>query len=201
MATNLVVGTKGVSSSSTTPKLRKRDDNNPRSAPMVTEYTRSIRYNWLFAIPAFIALAFIILVTLLTFLFICIGRAGPRSIRKSLAQTSAGRIMAAALYPQHIARDSKRKDWLNSAGLRMVDFSGQMPVRGENGDGSVFVNPGGSGRGNYIPLQSAGVGRNLGQQSPFLEAKDQWSNGVSPVSSSHGQPHPGPYFPPGQVQG
>ncbi|KUL84806.1 hypothetical protein ZTR_07305 [Talaromyces verruculosus] len=93
----------------------------------VTAYNRVIHYHWLFAIPAAIVVAFVVMIMCATLIFCIIGHARPSYIHRHLYHTSPGRLMTMFLYPNEFNAQSSMKDWSKDVGGKRVDMSEHIP--------------------------------------------------------------------------
>ena len=148
IATNLVIGTKGLDTQAAA--LQKRDETSSGSlkAPHVTNYTRRIRYKYVYGIPAFIAIFFASISAFSTLFFMLFGHAQPSTMRTFLQNTSAGRFLtsqsgAQANYTAPIAHDgfsdAPTKTWVKQAGqseftLGPEGWIGGVQSHGHGGD-------------------------------------------------------------------
>jgi len=123
-AASAVVGTKGV--------LGPGNAAQHNVVPLaVTPTTTRIKYHWLFAIPAFLVVLLLIVITLFALLAVCFRGARIGRMRRHLQQTSPGRIFTTFLYPEHGAMSLRSKDWNRQLGNKVIDFSGASPVATE----------------------------------------------------------------------
>jgi hypothetical protein len=132
-AANSVVGTRGwhnfqEQSGEARPLVKRNGETStPGSAVLVTPYRSRVRYKWLYAIPGVILLAAIAFIGALSFLFLILRRASPSKMRKFLAHTSAGRLMATFLYSEECHPLAKQKEWRHRVGNKRVDVSSGYP--------------------------------------------------------------------------
>jgi hypothetical protein len=103
IATNMVVGTKGLHTPESSKRKRDGEDAGTRRMPAVTSYSRRVKYHYVYGIPAFLVL-FLMAATLLSTLFFmfCSG-AKPSTMRAFLQHTSAGRFLTAQSSGQSIS--------------------------------------------------------------------------------------------------
>lgn len=139
VAANAVVGTKGWGLNAATSRqpnnirIRASDGNDAQqnSVP-ITIYERHIRYQMLFAIPAFVTLAAAVAVFLGVSVLAVMGRTGPGRIRKFLEATSAGRIIGAFLWINKSTGKGTR-EWIEAVGTRAVRITNEgISAEGEN---------------------------------------------------------------------
>ncbi|ODH52079.1 hypothetical protein GX48_01868 [Paracoccidioides brasiliensis] len=130
---NAVVGTKGWISRQTLAKRASDDNASPqlakgdlREVPVFVFQSR-IKYNLRFAIPAFIAVLFTLMIGSTTCLLCLFGRARPSRMRKHIFNTSAGRIMAAFVYPNQVDPQAPAKIWNKAVGFKKVAVDGPIP--------------------------------------------------------------------------
>ena len=134
MAASALVGTKGLAGRSPERQLRltKRDDSEaPPSLPntqTITLSTRRVLYHWPFAIPAFLVALTLILISLSALISCCVNRSPYRSLCTALERTSAGRLLAAAVYPHSAAPGIGTKEWVSLVGRREVTFHQGYPT-------------------------------------------------------------------------
>jgi hypothetical protein len=95
IATNLVIGTKGLGTRDTALKKREETSSGSPETPQVTNYTRRIRYKYVYGIPAFMALLLVCISACTTLFFMLFGHAQPSTMRTFLQNTSAGRFLTA----------------------------------------------------------------------------------------------------------
>jgi hypothetical protein len=103
----------------------------------ITQYNRVIHYHWLYAVPAFIALAFLAMIMFASLVLCMVGHARPSAVRRHLLHTSPGRLMTTFLYPNEIDQQAPVKTWSTNIGRKHVDMSGQIP---RPVDGVVMAN-------------------------------------------------------------
>ena len=123
-AASAVVGTKGVLGP------QNAATQNLVSIP-VTPTRLLIKYHYLFGIPAFLAALGIILVTIVAFVVLILGRGGISRMRSHLHQTSPGRIFTTFLYPMPGGMTMSSRDWTKQMGKRRIDVSGDYPLATE----------------------------------------------------------------------
>ena len=105
IAANMVVGTKSWLVPDNT--NRKRDGTGTPKTPIVTSYTRRIKYKYAYGIPAFVALVLAIAAFSSTLFFMLFAGAKPSTLRTFLQHTSAGRFLTAqASYSNHTGHGS-----------------------------------------------------------------------------------------------
>ncbi|KLJ06806.1 hypothetical protein EMPG_17701 [Blastomyces silverae] len=137
VAANAVLGTKGWISQSRA-GVARRDDGNGQGSPQpvnndqrevpVFVFRKVIKYDLKFAIPAFLALVFTLIIASATCLLCLFGRARPSRMRKYLFYTSAGRIMASFVYPNQVDPQSPTKEWNKSVGFKRIAVNGPAPT-------------------------------------------------------------------------
>lgn len=120
-----VVGTKGVLGSH-----NKAADN--LVALSIIPIVRKVRYNYLFAIPAFLVVTCLVIMLLVAVVATIRGRSSIAIMRLRLQQTSPGRIFTIFLYPDQNISAMDTKTWSKIMGKQIVDCSAEIPV-GEEG--------------------------------------------------------------------
>lgn len=100
----------------------------------VTLGTSSVQYRILFAIPAIVTLSATLLVAIYCIFLMVSGRTSPALMRRYLAQTSAGRILGAFLYPDKGDPLVKTRVWVKEVGRRKVQVVGREKGK-ETSDG------------------------------------------------------------------
>ncbi|PGH10001.1 hypothetical protein GX51_00267 [Blastomyces parvus] len=137
IAANAVLGTKGWISQNQA-RVARRDDGDGQGSPQprnndqrevpVFVFRKVIKYDLKFAIPAFLALVFTLVILSTTCLLCLFGRARPSRMRKYLFYTAAGRIMASFVYPNQIDPQSPTKEWNKSVGFKRIAVNGPVPA-------------------------------------------------------------------------
>jgi hypothetical protein len=94
----------------------------------VTPTVSKIKYHYLFAIPALTAGLLLVLITLVAFVTVCLGRGGIGRMRLHLQQLSPGRIFTTFLYPEQGGMTIRSKDWNRQMGKKMIDLSREYPL-------------------------------------------------------------------------
>jgi hypothetical protein len=104
IAANMVVGTKGLHPHESS--KRKRDGTTSRTSktPHVINYTRRVKYKYVYGIPAFLTLVLFAAATLLTIFFAIFSGAKPSTMRTFLQHTSAGRFLTSQ---SHVGQSSQ----------------------------------------------------------------------------------------------
>lgn len=94
IAANMVVGTRGLHDEDGSKKA-KRDGTATQSAkrPQITTYSRRVKYNMVYGIPAFLALVLVTAAIASTIFFMLFGSGRPSNMREILEHTSAGRFL------------------------------------------------------------------------------------------------------------
>lgn len=95
----------------------------PNTHAQVTEYTRQIQYNWLYAIPAAVIVAATFLALLLVLVITIISRFSIAYMRQLLNQTSTGRIVTNIRYPELSQPTAPTSQWINQAGSQKLAFA------------------------------------------------------------------------------
>jgi hypothetical protein len=131
VAANAVVGTKGWGLSSAASGqlktiVKHASDGNDAQQTLVpiTIYEKRIRYQILYAIPAFIMLAVTVAVFCSVSVLAVMGRTGPGRMRKFLEATSAGRIIGKFLWAEKGAGKGT-KEWIEAVGTRRVRITSE----------------------------------------------------------------------------
>jgi hypothetical protein len=121
IAANAVVGTKSWLPSPPLTDLQKRQDQSSQVAQVpVTVYSSRIQYNWLFAIPALVALAISGLIGLTTLALMVVGHARPSKMKRYLNALSPGRILATFVYPNECDQQVATTTWLQTVGSKKI---------------------------------------------------------------------------------
>jgi hypothetical protein len=127
IAANAVVGTKSWLPSPPLTDPQKRQDQSSQVAQvLVTVYSSRIQYNWLFAIPALVALAISGLIGLTTLALMVVGHARPSKMKRYLNALSPGRILATFVYPNECDQQIATTTWLQTVGSKKI----ALPKRG-----------------------------------------------------------------------
>ena len=114
VAANDVLGTKSLAATQGN-NIQKRDTTTGNVAIPVTMYDRQIKYHLVYAIPAIIVLALLVLSSFLTCCAVLFGRASPSKMKRYLNTTSAGRIMTSNFQGQ-VDNDVSTKVWIANSG-------------------------------------------------------------------------------------
>ncbi|EXJ94562.1 hypothetical protein A1O1_02958 [Capronia coronata CBS 617.96] len=124
LAANMLIGTRSWTSGSALPaNLQKRadtangSDGNSAVVP-VTVYQRQIRYHWLFAIPAFLALFLFLVVLMAALVSVLSGRGLPARVQHYLYHLSSGRLLGSIQYPDEGDSLAPTKEWIARVGRR-----------------------------------------------------------------------------------
>src|SRR5271154_6403466 len=122
LAAAAVVGTKGV--------LGPGNAGSPNDAvPIpVQPIVRKIKYQYLFAIPAFILAGMLLLVSFIALLYLIFARSNLTTMRRHLHQLSTGRIFTVFLCPEKCDIGTKSKEWSEEFGKKEIDLSGERPT-------------------------------------------------------------------------
>lgn len=123
LAANMLVGTRSWGSGTELPpNLQKRDgasgNNISQGLVPVTVYEQQIRYRWVFAIPAFLALLLFVLVLLAAMVSVLSRRGLPARVRYYLFHLSSGRLLAENQYPGECDKLAPTNQWLARVGKR-----------------------------------------------------------------------------------
>jgi hypothetical protein len=145
-AANDLVGTR---SQLTAPNLSpnpKRDDIRPGKVP-VHLYQRVIRYRWIYGIPAFLSFLVVSFILFGAIVALLTGRGSISRVKHYLWNLSAGRILAAFIYPGSSHMYSDTKEWTRVVGSNNITLS-----RDDRPQGDVLVTAAevGSGHGAVI---------------------------------------------------
>ncbi|KKZ63673.1 hypothetical protein EMCG_01980 [[Emmonsia] crescens] len=138
VAANAVIGTKGWIPRQGRTSIARRDDgdvqpsprpanNDLREVPVIV-FRKVVKYDLKFAIPAFLALVFTLVIASTTCLLCMFGRARPSRMRKYLFYTSAGRVMASFVYPNQADPQAPSKQWNKSVGFKRIAVDGPIPT-------------------------------------------------------------------------
>ncbi|OJD16538.1 hypothetical protein AJ78_03315 [Emergomyces pasteurianus Ep9510] len=132
VAANAVIGTKGWISHQGRARIARRQNSPPptenelREVPVVV-FQKVIKYDLKFAIPAFLALVFALVIASTSCLLCLFGRARPSRMRRYLFYTSPGRIMASFVYPNQTDPQAPSKEWNKSVGYKRIAVDGPVP--------------------------------------------------------------------------
>lgn len=129
IATNLVLGTKGLQPGDVTLTKRDKQSGTSSNMPTVTIYTRRVKYHYPYGIPAFLTLALAAATFFATTCFMLLGSARLSSMRLLLEETSVGRLLA--LYtplqdgfpPYFRGGYGGTKDWARGPGQQQFTLS------------------------------------------------------------------------------
>ena len=120
-AASAIVGTKGVLGPG---NAAQQND----SSIFVTPFVQTIRYHYVFAIPALLVALLLVIITLMTLVMACFSRGkGISRLRLHLQRGAPGRIYTTFLYAGPGVLAMKSKDWSRQFGKKIVDLSGQFP--------------------------------------------------------------------------
>ncbi len=121
----MLVGTRNWNTKSALPPdLQKLDHDSLTQGDTlipVTVFERRIRYRWYFAIPALLALALVVLITLAACLLMILRRGMPSRIDHYLKHLSSGRLLGAVQYPAE-DKETPTKVWIKQVGRRQSDL-------------------------------------------------------------------------------
>lgn len=112
IAATATVGTKQVAT-----------DGSSSSVPPVTQYTKKIKYNMLYGIPAVIILAVVAIVVSAALLMWLLSRFSLAMMRQLLNQTATGRVATNLLYPSLCDPAAETKQWVAEAGQAKLSFA------------------------------------------------------------------------------
>lgn len=193
VAANYLTGTRGwgtgknVTASSSS-DLRKRQNANGGQEQAqqtvlvpVRLYEKKVQYHWLYAIPAFMAMALFLTTLAASCCCTILRRGGPKRTRFYLNHLSAGRLLGEQRYPGAVNGQAPTKEWLNAVGKRKVALRDSYaygtgvasPAMG--GGGSPYI--GGGGQGGYFGESKPGANSSatelhrlhpMGGQSPLM---------------------------------
>lgn len=94
----------------------------------VTPTISTIRYHYLFAIPALAAAIMLVLITLIAFIMACLSGTGIARMRLHLQQVSPGRIYTTFLYPGPGVMTMGTREWGKHLGNKVIDLSEKFPI-------------------------------------------------------------------------
>lgn len=118
-----VVGTKGI-----------RGWRNSATENVIPVYVkaseRQIRYRLAFAIPAFIVLLGLIIMTVLAVLAVILRRHNLQVLRLQLQSLSPGRIFTTFLHPELGGMTVPSREWSRTTGKTIINVKGDYPVSG-----------------------------------------------------------------------
>ncbi|OAX82468.1 hypothetical protein ACJ72_03186, partial [Emergomyces africanus] len=137
IAANAVIGTKGWIPRQDQANIARRQNGGGQRSPPPTNnelrevpvivFQRVVKYDLKFAIPAFLALVFTLVIASTTCLLCVFGRARPSRMRRYLFYTSSGRIMASFVYPNQVDPQAPSKEWNKSVGFKRISVDGPVP--------------------------------------------------------------------------
>jgi hypothetical protein len=129
----------------TSHRMAKRadDDDPPSHSVPVHIYRRTIRYRWVYGIPAFLTVVVVGLISLAALITILIGRSSPRRIEHFLWNLSAGRILTSFLYPGSSHMQTETKEWIRNVGSADVTITRSWGAHGGLGPQSAATGGGG----------------------------------------------------------
>jgi hypothetical protein len=87
-----------------------------------------IKYRYLFAIPAYVLIAAILIIISIAFLTLVFGRSNLEIMRRHLYHSSAGRVLTVFLYPEDCNMKTTSKEWSQAVGTRDIDLSNERPA-------------------------------------------------------------------------
>jgi hypothetical protein len=141
-------------------------------AARVVEYRRVIRYDLRYAIPAFLALAMLLIALLWAFGILAFSRATIALLRNMYNQTSAGRLATSLLLAEHANPKQSSNEWARNEGNLPLSF-GQMTEK----EKEYFCTLGtGTQQGDVVVRDMDAKGRGPGEDAALLS--------VSSVSSA-----------------
>jgi len=129
IATNLVLGTKGLQPGNVNPTKRDSQSGTSSNMPTVTTYTRRVKYHYLYGIPAFLTSVLAAAILFATACFMLLGSAKPSYMRFLLEETSVGRLLTSYTplrdgVPSHFrGGDGGTKDWARGHGQQQFTLS------------------------------------------------------------------------------
>ncbi|KAK6365158.1 hypothetical protein LTR64_008821 [Lithohypha guttulata] len=137
-AANLLTGTRGWNTQTLTPdnllpnpRKRKRQSQiaqgkaESRTLVRVTIYKRRIRYRWRFAIPAFLSIALVGLISMGALILYILRKTTFAKINHYLRQLLAGRLLCAMQYPGKGDQKASTEEWLSQVGHKPVQVNEQ----------------------------------------------------------------------------
>ncbi|KAL2813816.1 hypothetical protein BDW59DRAFT_167385 [Aspergillus cavernicola] len=119
LVANLIVGTHSVLGSPS-----DEPDTDTIKRPVIT-IAKHIKFHHLYGIPAYITLLLWLLLCAAMILFYLTRRLNLARIRYFISRTSAGRTLATVYYPDVSNFDMRAKEWIGSAGDKVVDLTGE----------------------------------------------------------------------------
>ena len=130
VAANSMMGTRGygtgknVTVSGNVDKLQRRQSNNDAQQTVMVPvklFEKKVQYHWLYAIPAFMALA--LFGTVLAASCCCaVFRGGPKRTRYYLNHLSAGRLMGEQRFPGTVDKQVPTNEWIRAVGKRTISL-------------------------------------------------------------------------------
>ena len=121
-----MVGTKSALIRSNSPAIPDADTSGtlpPNTALLVRGYRRQVHYRYLFAIPAFIILFFVLAMVLLALTMLITRRFHFTMLKQLLNQTSTGRTVTNILYPDLCDPQASTSEWVDKAGSSHLAFA------------------------------------------------------------------------------
>ncbi|KAM0269840.1 hypothetical protein ACHAQH_009634 [Verticillium albo-atrum] len=125
LAASAVVGTKG--------SLGGMNTGDQPANLRVRPVGRRITYDLLYGIPAFVLVALISFITLISLINTCFRKASIRRLRRRIGQLSVGRVFTTFLYPENSTLTMPSGEWRNANGEKTITVR-TIAERG-NGEG------------------------------------------------------------------
>jgi len=178
IAANAVLGTRSWLPSPPLTDLQKRQSSQSSSSSQVAHvlvnvYSKQVRYHWLFAIPAGLALLVTVVISVATIALSALSHAGTHSMRRYLYALSPGRILASFVYPNECDPQAPTKVWARSVGAKKIALPREgMPTAKDPVSHPLNV---GAGGGNH------GYGHDFSMTDPLL-TKNEAGIMMQPVS-------------------
>jgi hypothetical protein len=127
-AANSLVGTKGQLTTSTLPpnlqkrsmSTQKRDDGMQHAEVLVHLSRRTIRYQWIYGVPALLSLFVVALILVGATVALLTGRGSIKRVKHYVWNLSAGRILTNLIYPGSSPMYSDTKEWIRAVGAKQI---------------------------------------------------------------------------------
>lgn len=147
-----MVGTKSAIIRTDSPAIPRADNSGdlpPNAAILVSGYRRQVQYRWVYAIPAFIIVAFVGAMVLLALVMWISRRFHFTMLKQLLNQTSTGRTVTNILYPELCDSQASTSEWVDKAGASHLAFAvvpkqsalGSSPSGSLLGDRQMMMHP------------------------------------------------------------
>lgn len=192
LAANGLVGAKSwLSSSNTIPgtaqsgnqKRQSTSDSSQATAQVpVRVFSRQIRYNWVFGIPAYIGVLLSGLVGLATLFLLCLGRTSLAKTKAYLHATSPGRILSLFLYPGECEPQTSSKRWVRGVGAKKVRI-GKPTWIPQASQPVLYPEKVSHAHGTGYPVGGGGLAGYENDVEPLIDHKTGTVIQMTPISS------------------